>query len=128
MPPALGYGADGAPPKVPPHTTLHFTIKLVRVGDDANAQAANAGARPEPTLRRRARCARGGARAHKKRANATKFFCRRVSFFSSKKSARDPLVGRRASRTPPAPRAPRAATPAAPPLPRTPPARRVHTT
>ena len=62
VPPDLGYGAEGAPPKVPGGATLHFTIKLVRVGD-----ADGATAKAEPTLRRRARGARGGARAHKKR-------------------------------------------------------------
>ncbi|KAH8075560.1 peptidyl-prolyl cis-trans isomerase [Aureococcus anophagefferens] len=57
VPPDLGYGAEGAPPKVPGGATLHFTIKLVRVGD-----ADGATAKAEPTLRRRARRARRRAR------------------------------------------------------------------
>jgi len=32
IPPHLGYGTSGAPPKVPPHATLLFDVAVVRIG------------------------------------------------------------------------------------------------
>ena len=37
VPAHLGYGAAGAPPKIPPDAALHFAIKLLRVGDGEDA-------------------------------------------------------------------------------------------
>jgi len=37
VPPELGFGADGAPPRVPPHSVLHFEIELLALGDDRGA-------------------------------------------------------------------------------------------
>ena len=63
VPAPLGYGSAGAPPRVPPDAALHFSVKLLRVGD-ADEDAAQGG------KRRRARGARGGARAAKKKLAA----------------------------------------------------------
>ena len=63
VPAHLGYGTADAPPKIPPDAALHFAIKLLRVGDGAE-DAAKGG------KRRRARGARGGARAAKKKLAA----------------------------------------------------------
>ncbi|CAH0366668.1 unnamed protein product [Pelagomonas calceolata] len=62
VPAHLGYGAAGAPPKIPPDAALHFAIKLLRVGDGEDAAKGG--------KRRRARGARGGARAAKKKLAA----------------------------------------------------------
>ena len=35
IPPALGYGAAGSPPVIPPNATLHFTIQLLSVSNPA---------------------------------------------------------------------------------------------
>ena len=61
VPAHLGYGTAGAPPKIPPDAALHFAIKLLRVGDGEDAKGGK---------RRRARGARGGARAAKKKLAA----------------------------------------------------------
>ena len=63
VPAPLGYGSAGAPPRVPPDAALHFSVKLLRVGA-ADEDAAQGG------KRRRARGARGGARAAKKKLAA----------------------------------------------------------
>ena len=60
VPAHLGYGTAGAPPKIPPDAALHFAIKLLRVGDGEEKGG----------KRRRARGARGGARAAKKKLAA----------------------------------------------------------
>ena len=62
VPAHLGYGTAGAPPKIPPDAALHFAIKLLRVGDGEDAAKGG--------KRRRARGARGGARAAKKKLAA----------------------------------------------------------
>ena len=62
VPSHLGYGTAGAPPKIPPDAALHFAIKLLRVGDGEDAAKGG--------KRRRARGARGGARAAKKKLAA----------------------------------------------------------
>ena len=63
VPAHLGYGTAGAPPKIPPDAALHFAIKLLRVGDGEDAAKGG--------KRRRARGARGGARAAKKKLAAS---------------------------------------------------------
>ncbi len=40
IPPALGYGEQGVPPEIPPHSRLLFDIELVEVRDVSTAEAA----------------------------------------------------------------------------------------
>ena len=41
VPPAMGYGAAGAPPKVPPNATLKFDVTLLRSRGRCRASAAD---------------------------------------------------------------------------------------
>jgi len=54
VPPALGYGAEGAPPAIPPNAALVFELELVEIAKaEATAPGAPAGAGGTPGAARR---------------------------------------------------------------------------